>query len=76
MLVATVKVTQQEAGALRRFRMSADGKQIQEVLLRALSLARDEYEDTTADEEKRIGVNTVKRVLDVLYKDDLERLDE
>lgn len=74
--MATVKVTQQEAGALRRFRMSADGKQIQTVLLRALGLARDEYEDTPADEEKRIGVNTVKRVLDVLYKDDLERLDE
>lgn len=74
--MATVKVTQQEAGALRRFRMSADGKQIQNVLLRALGLARDEYEDTLADEEKRIGVNTVKRVIDVLYKDDLERLDE
>lgn len=74
--MATVKVTQQEAGALRRFRMSADGKQIKQVLQRALSLARDEYEDTPADEENRIGVNTVKRMLSVLFEDDLERLDE
>lgn len=74
--MAKVKVTQMEAGALRRFRNSADGRQIQSVLLRALSLSRDIYEDNEADEDNRIGVNTVKRILDILYKDDLERLDE
>lgn len=73
--MAVVKVTQQEAGALRRFRASADGKQIENVLLRALSLSRDEYEDNEANEDNRIGVNTVKRILEILYKADLERIE-
>lgn len=74
--MATTKVTQQEAGALRRFRGSADSQHIQTVLLRELNISRDLYEDTEANEENRIGVLTIKRILDILYKNDLEKLDE
>ncbi len=74
--MAKTKVSQVEAGAFRRFRNSADARHIEAVLLRELNIARDEYEDTEASEENRIGVNTVKRILNILFKDELERLDE
>lgn len=74
--MAKTKVSQQEAGAFRRFRASADGKLIKDVLTRELGLARDEYEDNNASEENRAVVNSVKSVLRVLYEDDLERKDD
>lgn len=74
--MAKTKVSQQEAGAIRRFRASADAVHIKNVLLRELHLSRDEYEDTVADESKRVTVNAVKNVLNVLFKDELERMDE
>lgn len=70
------KVSLQEAGAFRRFRASADAELIKNVLLRELNLTRDQYEDTVASEENRIGVNTVKRVIKGLFEDELERADE
>lgn len=70
-----VKVSLQEAGAFRRFRSSADAEHIKNVLLRELNLTRDQYEDTVASEENRIGVNTVKRVIQCLFDDELERED-
>lgn len=70
-----VKVSLQEAGAFRRFRASADAEHIKNVLLRELNLTRDVYEDTVASEENRIGVNTVKRILQCLFDDELERED-
>lgn len=74
--MARTKVSLQEAGAFRRFRSSADAIHIKAVLLRELALTRDVYEDTEASEENRIEVNSVKRVLKVLFDDELERLDE
>ena len=74
--MAKTKVSQQEAGAFRRVRSSADAGQIKNVLLRELNLTRDAYEDTTASEENRIAVNAVKSVLRVLFDDELERIDE
>lgn len=69
------KVTLQEAGAFRRFRASADAEHIKTVLLRELNLTRDQYEDTVATEDNRIGVNTVKRIIQCLFDDGLERTD-
>lgn len=74
--MAKTKVTQQEAGAFRRFRASADGQHIKNVLIRELHLSREEYEDNVATEENRATVNSVKRVLRVLFEDELERADE
>ena len=76
LIMAKTKVSQQEAGAFRRFRSSADAGQIKNVLLRELNLTRDAYEDTTASEENRIAVNAVKSVLRVLFDDELERINE
>lgn len=70
-----VKVSLQEAGAFRRFRTSADAEHIKTVLLRELNLTRDQYEDTVATEENRVAVNTVKRVIQCLFEDELERED-
>lgn len=70
-----VKVSLQEAGAFRRFRSSADAAHIKKVLERELHLTRDLYEDTVASEENRIAVNTVKRVIQCLFEDELERED-
>lgn len=67
------KVSLQEAGAFRRFRASADAEHIKAVLLRELNLTRDQYEDTVASEENRVGVNTVKRVIQCLFNDELEQ---
>lgn len=74
--MAKTKVTQQEAGAIRRFRASADAAQIKNVLLRELHLTREQFEDTEASEENRIAVNAVKTALSVLFTDELERIDE
>lgn len=74
--MAKTKVTLQEAGAIRRFRASADAQQIKEVLLRELHLSREQYENNEANEENRVTVNAVKNVINVLFKDELERLDE
>lgn len=71
-----VKVSLQEAGAFRRFRSSADAEHIKTVLLRELNLTRDLYEDTVATEENRVAVNTVKRVIQCLFEDELEREDD
>lgn len=73
--MAKTKVTLQEAGAIRRFRASADAKQIENVLLRELHLSREQYENNEASEENRVTVNAVKNVINVLFKDELERLD-
>lgn len=70
------KVSVQEAGAIRRFRTSADAEHIKAVLLRELNLTRDQYEDTVATEENRVGVNTVKRVIQCLFDDELERIND
>lgn len=70
------KVSVQEAGAIRRFRASADAEHIRAVLLRELNLTRDQYEDTVATEENRVGVNTVKRVIQCLFDDELERIND
>ena len=69
------KVSLQEAGAFRRFRSSADAELIKAVLLRELNLTRDQYEDNVANEDNRVGVNTVKRVIQCLFEDELERID-
>nr|DAR25204.1 MAG TPA: hypothetical protein [Caudoviricetes sp.] len=74
--MAKTKVSQQEAGAIKRFRSSADAEHIKAVLLRELHLSRDAYEDNVASEENRIAVNAVKLVLRVLFNDELERNDE
>lgn len=74
--MAKTKVSQQEAGAFKRFRSSADAEHIKNVLLRELHLSRDAYEDTVASEENRVTVNAVKLVLRVLFDDELERNDE
>nr|DAE86778.1 MAG TPA: hypothetical protein [Caudoviricetes sp.] len=74
--MAKTKVSQQEAGAIRRFRSSADAAHIKNVLLRELHLSRDVYEDNVADEANRVTVNAVKLVLRVLFDDELERNDE
>lgn len=70
------KVSLQEAGAFRRFRASADAAHIKAVLLRELNLTRDQYEDTVASEENRVGVNTVKRVIQCLFNDELEQAND
>lgn len=70
------KVSLQEAGAFRRFRASADAEHIKTVLLRELNLTRDQYEDTVATEENRIGVNAVKRVIQCLFSDELEQAND
>lgn len=71
--MAKVKVSTQEAGALRRFRNSADGRHIRNVLDRVLGYVRDEYEDHPATESARVEVLDTKLVLRVLFDDELER---
>lgn len=71
--MAKLKVTLQEAGALRRFRNSADGRHIKNVLDRVLGYVRDNYEDNPATEEARADVIDTKLVLRVLFDDELER---
>ena len=74
--MAKTKVSQQEAGAFRRFRSSADGEHIKNVLLRELHLTREKFEENVVNEENRIAVNSVKLVLRVLFEDELERTDD
>lgn len=71
--MARTKVSQQEAGAIKRFRASADAVQIKAVLERELYLAREDFEENVANEETRVDVLSVKRVLRVLFEDELER---
>lgn len=74
--MAKTKVTKQEAGAVRRFRSSADAAHIKNILLRELHLSREQYENNAASEENRVTVNSVKSVISILFDDELERLDE
>ena len=69
------KVSLQEAGAFRRFRSSADAELIKAVLLRESNLTRDQYADNVASEDNRVCVNTVKQVIQCIFKDELERID-
>lgn len=73
--MAKVKVTQQEAGAIRRFRVSADAQHIRNVLMKELFLTREDYEDTMANEETRLAIVAAKRIMSVLFDDELERAD-
>lgn len=66
-----VVVTNQQAGAFRRFRTSADAKLIKEVLLQELMLTREQYESEEANEETRLEIKAAKRAIDVLFKDEL-----
>lgn len=69
--MAKVVVDTQQAGAFRRFRQSADAAHIKEVLLQELFLTREQYESEVANEATRLEIQAAKRVLDVLYKDEL-----
>lgn len=71
--MARTQVTLQQAGAIRRFRSSADAEQIKQVLLQELFLTREEYENTEANEETRLAIISAKRMLSVLFDDELER---
>lgn len=68
-----VFVNNQEAGAFRRFRSSADSLQIKNVIMREIAITREQYESEVANEDTRTYLQLCKRVLNLLYVDDLIR---
>lgn len=67
----TIEVSKEEAIALKRFRTAPDAGKVRDVLLRELGLVRDKYESQAANEETRKSIAIYKRVLDILFEEDM-----
>lgn len=67
-----VRLTKQEAQTLLGFRRSTYAKPIHAIALSALDITREEYETLPADEERRVQVNAVKKVLTALFEGKVE----
>jgi len=66
-----IEVTSEEAYPLKRLRTGTDAGLIEGVLLRGLGITREKYESEAANEETRKEIFVYKRVLDLLFTDEL-----
>lgn len=66
-----IQVSVDEARALKQFRYNKDADLIKGVLLRELNLTREKYESEPVDEETRRALLTYRRVLDVLFNEEV-----
>jgi len=69
--MTSVTVSVEEARAVKRFRRSSDADEIRTVLLRELKVSREQLEGESASESTRLYVQAVKRVMGVLFDDEL-----
>lgn len=68
-----MKVTTDEAKAIKRFRNSADSQIIKAVLLRGLKVAQDKFEDETFSGDNQLRVKIHRDVLRILFDEELVR---
>lgn len=74
----TIEVSREESYALKKFRTSSYADLVKTVLLRELGFSRERYESLEADESTRQEIVVYKRVLDVLFSENMvkEKADE